>query len=38
MTIRDLVIVSLGEIVLAVTFVIGVLVGISICTRKDSQT
>ena len=35
MTFHDLALVALGEIVLAVTFVIGVFVGISL-TRKDS--
>lgn len=37
MTFHDLALVALGEIVLAVTFVIGVLVGVSLQQRKDSQ-
>lgn len=35
MTFHDMVLIAIGEIVLAVTFVIGVFVGISL-TRKDS--
>ena len=37
MTFHDLALVAIGEIVLAVTFVIGVLVGVSLQQRKDSQ-
>lgn len=37
MTYHDLALVAIGEIVLALTFVLGVLVGISISQRKDSQ-
>lgn len=37
MTFHDLALIAIGEIVLAVTFVIGVLVGISMQQRKDSQ-
>jgi len=35
-TIRDLVVISIGEILLATTFVAGVLIGLAL-TRKDSQ-
>ena len=37
MTVRDVVCISAGEIVLALTFGLGVLVGISLQQRKDSR-
>jgi hypothetical protein len=37
MTIRDLVLVSLGELILAAAFVLGIAVGASLQKRKDSQ-
>ena len=36
MAIRDLVCISIGHLVLAGTFVLGVMVGVSLTTRKDS--
>lgn len=36
MTIRDVVFIAIGEVVLAATFVLGVLVGVAL-KRKDSQ-
>ena len=37
MTYHDLALVAIGEIVLALTFVLGVFVGLSISQRKESQ-
>ena len=37
MSIRDLVLVSLGELILAGTFALGILVGVSLQKRKDLQ-
>lgn len=36
MTAREFVCIALGEIILAATFGIGVLVGMALSTRKDS--
>lgn len=36
MSIHDLVMISVGHFVLAGTFVLGVMVGVSLATRKDS--
>jgi hypothetical protein len=36
MSIRDLVLISIGELVLAATFALGILVGVAL-KRKDSQ-
>ena len=35
MTVRDFVMLSLGEIVLVLAFSTGILVGLSLCSRKD---
>ena len=37
MSIRDLVLISVGELVLAATFALGIAVGISLTTRKDAR-
>jgi hypothetical protein len=37
MSIRDLVLISCGQFLLAATFALGVLVGLTLQTRKDSQ-
>ena len=37
MSIRDLVLISIGEVVLAATFALGILVGVSMTTRKDAR-
>lgn len=37
MSIRDLVLISIGELVLAATFALGILVGVTLQKRKDSQ-
>lgn len=37
MTVRDLVCIAVGEIVLAAAFVLGVLVGLALSQRKESQ-
>ena len=37
MTVHDLVMISVGHFVLAGTFVLGVMVGIALSQRKDSQ-
>ena len=36
MTYRDLVMLALGEILLVLTFLVGMLVGVSLQKRKDS--
>lgn len=36
MTIRDLVMMAAGELVLAAVFALGIAVGVSLATRKDS--
>ena len=36
MTVRDVVCIAIGELLLAVTFILGVLVGVAL-TRKDSR-
>lgn len=38
MTVRDLVMIAAGELVLAAAFALGIAVGLSLATRKDSQT
>ena len=38
MSIRDLVMIATGEIVLAAVFALGIAVGVSLAKRKDSQT
>ena len=37
MTIEHLALISIGHIVLALTFVMGVMVGVSLQKRRDSQ-
>lgn len=37
MTIRDLVMISIGELILAAVFALGISVGCSLQKRKDSQ-
>lgn len=37
MTFHDFALVAIGEIVLALTFVLGVFVGMALSQRKDSQ-
>ena len=37
MTFHDLALIAIGEIVLALTFVLGVFVGLALSQRKDSQ-
>ena len=36
-TVRDFVMLSLGEIVLVLAFSTGILVGLSLCSRKESR-
>lgn len=36
MTASELVLIAIGQMVLAGTFVLGVMVGVSLATRKDS--